>query len=257
MVMLQEAPTRPTSTGRAANAVRKSLGHRKPLTTTRGWRRFFLPVTYVYSLLLTVVTLLIAVRGDDVRSRIVEHASTNLNNLLRGHLGTLFSSAFVLGDQASAILIIPLLVCVLALAERRLGSARLLRIFLAGHVGATVLVAVGLWVAVVAEWLPSSIAYSEDVGVSYGAMALIGSFVTLLPARWRPTWTISWLAVAGASVVMGRTFTNVGHLLAVAIGLVVGAYLIRSGRMQQARFGRFESTLLGTAAVLGYLLLVG
>lgn len=250
MVMLQEAPTRPVSIGCAANTARK--------THLPAWRRFFLPVTYVYSLVLVVVTLLIAARGDAVRSRIVEHASTNLNNLLRGHVGTLFSSAFVLGDQSSAILILPLLVCVLALAERRLGSARLLRIFLAGHVGATILVAVGLWVAVVAEWLPSSIAFSEDVGVSYGAMALIGSFVTVLPTRWRPTWTICWLAVAAASVVMGRTFTNVGHLLAVAIGLVVGGYLIRSGRMPQPdRFGRFESTLLGTAAVLGYLLLVG
>jgi hypothetical protein len=222
------------------------------------WRSLLLPVTYTYAALLVAVTVLVAELSDDDQSRVVLHASTNLHNLLRGHIGTLLSSAFVIGDSNAALMIIPLLVCVLALAELRFGSRRLLRIFVAGHIGATLLVALGLWVAVEAEWLPWSISQSEDVGISYGAMALIGAFIALLPSRWRATWAICWLAVAVAGVAMGRTFTNVGHLLSVVIGLAAGFWLIRSGRLDGLRrLSWLESGLLGTGALLGYLLLVG
>ncbi|MCX4091994.1 rhomboid-like protein [Nocardia sp. alder85J] len=245
MVVLEEAP--------AQRAVIESGAVTRPR-----WRRFVLPVTYTYAALLVAVTVLVSELSDDDQSRVVLHASTNLHNLLRGHIGTLLSSAFVIGDSNAALMIIPLLVCVLALAELRFGSRRLLRIFVAGHIGATLLVALGLWVAVEAEWLPWSISQAEDVGISYGAMALIGAFIALLPSRWRPTWAICWLAVAVAGVVMGRTFTNVGHLLAVAIGLAAGCWAIRSGRADGLRRLTWpESGLLGTGALLGYLLLVG
>ncbi|WP_019931123.1 rhomboid-like protein [Nocardia sp. BMG111209] len=245
MVVLEEAPVQGASLESGT-------------VTTPRWRRLLLPVTYTYAALLVAVTVLVSELSDDDQSRVVLHASTNLHNLLRGHIGTLLSSAFVIGDSNAALMIIPLLFCVLALAELRFGSRRLLRVFVAGHIGATLLVAIGLWVAVEADWLPWSISQAEDVGISYGAMALIGAFIALLPSRWRPTWAICWLAVAVAGVAMGRTFTNVGHLLAVAIGLAAGFWWIRSGRLDALRRLSWpESGLLGTGALLGYLLLVG
>lgn len=221
------------------------------------WRRLFLPVTYGYAALLISVTIVLAGLGEATQSRVILHASTNLNNLWRGHLGTLFSSALVIEDWNAAVVIIPLLACLLALAELRFGAGRLLRIFLAGHVGATLLVAAGLWVAVSADWLPMSVTGVEDVGVSYGAMALIGAFIAVLPERWAHTWAIAWFAVAVTGVVMGGTFTNVGHLLAVSIGLLAGYRLVRSGRFELRRLHGWEAGLLVAASVLGYVVLVG
>ncbi|MFI5779165.1 rhomboid-like protein [Nocardia sp. NPDC051570] len=221
------------------------------------WRRFLLPVTYAYVALLVGVTVWLSEMNDSAQSKFMLHASTNLHNLLRGHFGTLFSSAFVIGDTSTSLLIIPLLLSLLALAELRFGAWQLIRIFLAGHIGATLLVAVGLWVAVESDWLPIDITRAEDVGISYGAMALIGAFYALIPVRWRPTWAITWIAVAVAGVVMGRTFTNVGHLLSVVIGLLAGFWVLRTGRPALPRLSWFEIALLVTASGLGYLMLVG
>ncbi|WP_280370583.1 rhomboid-like protein [Nocardia wallacei] len=225
-----------------------------------GWRRFFLPVTYGYAAMLITVAALLAALSDAAQTQVILRASTNLSNLLRGNYGTLVSSALVVGDGAAAALLIPLLVCLLALAERRFGALTTIRIFVAGHIGATLLVAAGLWVAVTADWVPVSTTTAEDVGISYGAMAVIGAFVVLLPRRWRATWSITWLAVAVSGVAMGRTFTNVGHLLALAIGLVVAFWLLRTQRVRLPRLHRmtrFECGLLAVASALGYLLLVG
>ncbi|WP_051499750.1 rhomboid-like protein [Nocardia sp. BMG51109] len=225
--------------------------------TRSGWRRFFLPVTYGYAVLLIAVAGLLAALGDTAQNKVVLRASTNLSNLLSGNYGTLVSSALVVGDGAVAALIIPLLICLLALAELRFGALTTIRIFVAGHIGATLLVAAGLWVAVTADWVPVSITTAEDVGISYGAMAVIGAFVVLLPGRWRATWAISWLAVAVSGVAMGRTFTNAGHLVALAIGLLAGFWLLRTHPPRLPRLTRFECCLLAIASALGYLMLVG
>ncbi|MFB7718070.1 rhomboid family intramembrane serine protease [Nocardia sp. NPDC056100] len=230
----------------------------EPVATTRtGWRRLFLPVTYGYAALLISVTVLLSILSEATQTRVVLHASTNLYNLLHGRIGTLFSSAFVIDDLQSAAVIIPLLACLLALAEMKFGALRLLRIFVVGHVGATVIVALGLWIAVSANWLPVEVTHVSDVGVSYGAMALIGAFIALVPSRWKPTWAITWLAVAVAGVAMGRTFTNVGHLLAFSIGLLAGYRVLRRGRTELPKLNAWEGGLLTAASILGYIMLVG
>ncbi|MQY23738.1 rhomboid-like protein [Nocardia macrotermitis] len=228
------------------------------VTTSRfRWRRLFLPATYGYAALLILVTVLVSVLSNSAQTRVMLHASTNLYNLLNGHLGTLFSSALLIGDTDTSLLVLPLLICLLALAELKFGASRLIRIFLAGHLGSTLLVALGLWVAVEAHWLPLAITHAEDVGISYGSMALIGAFLVLMPSRWRPTWAITWLAVAVAGVAMGRSFTNVGHLISVSIGLLVGLWLIRRGRTVPHGFKKVEIVLLVIATLLGYTILVG
>ncbi|MEV5652258.1 rhomboid-like protein [Nocardia sp. NPDC052254] len=247
MVLLQEPATQ-AALGSDHVAADRSLTLRE---------RFKLPMTYSYGVLLIAVTVLVSVLGDSQQTRVIQHASTNLHNLLAGRFGTLLSSAFVIGDGTAGALLIPLLVCLLILAEWRFGALSLLRIFIAGHIGATLLVAGGLWIAVSVKWLPTSISFAEDVGVSYGALAVIGSLIVVLPSKWRPTWAISLGAVAVAGVVMGRTFTNVGHLLALSIGLLVGWLLLRSGRTRVSRLNWVETALLVVAALLGYVLLVG
>ena len=107
------------------------------------------------------------------------------------------------------------------LAELMWGSVRLVVAFAVGHVGATLLVAAGLTAAVELGWLPVSVSRATDVGMSYGAAAVLGSLTTAIPRRWRPAW-IGWLLAAGVGVVaVGRDFTDVGHAVALALGMLV------------------------------------
>ncbi|MGO4613662.1 rhomboid-like protein [Nocardia sp. 2YAB30] len=221
------------------------------------WWRPRLPATAGYLVGLIIVSAVFSALSDSAQTRMVLHASTNLHNLLNGRVGTLLSSAFVIGDVGAAWILIPLLACLLALAELRFGAVRLVRVFLAGHIGATLLVAAGLWVAVEAGWMPTNIRWAEDVGVSYGAMALVGALVAAVPHRWRIAWATVWFIVAAEGVLIGQTFTNVGHLVSFTIGSAVGFFMIRNRATMMHRLTRAESALLAVSAVLAAILLMG
>ena len=140
--------------------------------------------------------------GPRVQGRVISHASTNLHNLSHGHIGTLFVSAFVI-DAGPIYVWLPGLMCLLALAELLWRSGRLLVAFAVGHIGATLLVAVGLTAAVELGWLSADVTRATDVGMSYGASAVLGSLSAAIPRRWRPAWIGWWLAV-GVAVVARR-----------------------------------------------------
>src|SRR5688500_15799512 len=93
-------------------------------------------VTVAYAAILTGVTTALMALDPRAQSRIISHASTNLHNLSRGHLGTLFVSAFVV-DAGPVYVWLPGLVCLLAIAEHMWRSRRLVVAFVVGHVGAT------------------------------------------------------------------------------------------------------------------------
>ncbi|MFI9414000.1 rhomboid-like protein [Nocardia gamkensis] len=230
----------------------------EPATSAQArWWRPRLPATAAYLAGLIIVSAIFSALSDSAQTRMVLHASTNLHNLLSGRLGTLLASAFVIGDAVGSWVIIPLLACLLALAELRFGALRLVRVFLVGHVGATLLVAAGLWVGVRAGWVPASIRWAEDVGVSYGAMALIGALVAAMPYRWRIAWSTVWFIVAVEGVLIGQTFTQAGHLVALTIGTAVGFFMIWSRTTIRRRLTRIEGALLAASAVLAAILLMG
>ncbi|MFI1918854.1 rhomboid-like protein [Nocardia sp. NPDC020380] len=224
------------------------------MTDSVGLRR--LRITLGYTFLLLVSTTVLAFLSDPTVDQVMLRASTNLHNLLHGHIGTLLSSAFFIGTGLEAWLILAALGALLALTEMRFGGRRLVGIFLAGHVGATLIVAVGLWVGVRAGWLPDSIFDAEDVGISYGAMALIGALVAVLPPRLRWFWYVFWPLVAVDGVLVGQTFTNVGHLLSVLIGLSLGFFMIRR-RSAPRPLSIVECGWLAVSVILGGSLLLG
>jgi hypothetical protein len=188
-------------------------------------------------------------QGPQAQNRIISHASTNLHNLSRGHLGTLFVSAFVI-DAGPIYVWLPGLVCLLAVAELLWRSGRLVVAFAAGHVGATLLVAVGLTAAVELGWMSSDVTRATDVGMSYGASAVLGALTAAIPRRWRPAWTGWWIGVAVAVVAIGMDFTDVGHAVALLLGMVVAT---RFG--QPARWTAVRCLLLVVASFFGFLML--
>jgi hypothetical protein len=206
-------------------------------------------VAYAVTLLLVATTLLVL--GPRVQDRVVSHLSTNLHNLAHGHLGTLLGSAFVTADGQVYVLL-PGLVCLLALAELLWRSGRLVLAFALGHIGATLTVAVGLAAAIKFGWLPISIARTSDVGLSYGAMAVLGTLTAAIPPRWRPAWIGWWLAVAMVVVASGADFTAAGHTVALILGMLLSTRFRSDTHWTLVRL-----VLLAGGMTFGYQVLTG
>ncbi|BBY60626.1 hypothetical protein MSAR_37620 [Mycolicibacterium sarraceniae] len=167
-------------------------------------------VTLVYSAALTVVAVALVALGPQVRDQVIWRTSTNLHNLGQGQLGTLIGSAFVT-DRGPIYVRLPGLFAILGLAELLWHSRRMMLAFVVGHVGATLLVAAGLAATLAAGLTSWSIANVTDVGMSYGAVGVLGALTAAIPQRWRAVWTGWWLAVAvGAVASSAGDFTNVG-----------------------------------------------
>jgi hypothetical protein len=179
-------------------------------------------VTVGYAAMLVAVATALVILGPRVQDAVISHMSTNLHNLARGHFATLVGSVFVTSNGFIYVWL-PGLICLLALAELFWRGGRLILAFGLGHVGATLIVAVGLAVAIRVGWVPITVARASDVGISYGAVAVLGTLTVAIPARWRPAWIGWWLAVALLAVLAGDDFTNAGHLVALTIGMVLSA----------------------------------
>ena len=207
-------------------------------------------VTVSYAVILTCVTIVLMALGPRVQDRVIRHASTNLHNLSHGHFGTLVGSAFVV-DAGPIYIWLPGLVCLLALAELLWRSGRLVVAFAVGPYRRDASGRSSACIAAVEMgWLPWSVSRATDVGMSYGAAAVLGALTAAIPRRWRPAWIGWWLAVGVAVVAVGRDFTDVGHAVALALGMLVSMRFGRPVRWTPARL-----VLLGVGAAFGYLML--
>jgi hypothetical protein len=207
-------------------------------------------VTIAYAaVLLTIAATLLAL-GSPVQDLVVRHVSTNLHNLANGHLGTLVGSAFVT-EGRDIYVILPGLVCLLALGELIWRGRRLVLTFVLGHVGATIMVAAGLAIAITAGWLPIAVAHASDVGISYGAAAVLGALTAVIPLRWRPGWISWWLAIAVVAA-SWADFTAVGHMIALILGMGLSS---RLGAV--ADWTRTRVALLVVGAAFGYMMITG
>jgi len=209
-----------------------------------------LRVTTAYALALVAVSGTLTALGPHTRDAVVSRMSTNLHNLAHGRLSTLVGSAFV-EDGGDVFVWLPGLVCLLALGELIWHSRGLLIAFAVGHVGATLLVAVGLVAAVEAGWLPTSVARASDVGVSYGAVCVLGALTASIPSRWRAVWIGWWLGI-GVAAALGTDFTPFGHILALLLGMGL-SYRLRP----IARWTAIHMVLLFGGVAFGYFLVSG
>ena len=212
-------------------------------------RLYLVRVTVGYASTLIVVATTLLFLGPRVEGAVVSHMSTNVYNLARGHVATLVGSVFVTSDGFIYVWL-PGLICLLALAELFWRSRRLIVAFGLGHIGATLIVGVGLAAAIRFGWLPISVAHASDVGISYGAMAVLGALTVVIPPRWRPAWVGWWLVVALLAVFAGDDFTNAGHLVALIIGMSLSARF-----RVVARWTPLRCVLLAIGAGFGYLVL--
>ncbi|WP_082951214.1 rhomboid-like protein [Mycobacterium mantenii] len=207
-------------------------------------------VTATYAVLLLVIYLILAALGPHAHAVAVTRMSTNVHNLGRGQLGTLIGSAFV-NDGGDLFFWLPGLVCLLALGELMWCGRGLLVTFAVGHIGATLIVAVGLVAAIETGMLPVSVARASDVGISYGAVCVLGALTAAIPARWRGVWAGWWLGTAVVAAA-AADFTAVGHVVALLLGVGLSLRL-----RSVASWTPIHQALLIVGVTFGYLLLAG
>ena len=173
--------------------------------------------TATYFWIITATSLVQAGASARLGNAILRASSTNLNGLARNPVNVLITSALWL-DKGGYLFFAATAVLVLAPLERWLGWWRWLVAFALGHVGASLLVAVGLSVGVHTGRISPSISRVIDVGASYGTATCAALLCYLAPRRWR------WLAAAGlwavvlAALVEDANPTAWGHAAAAAIG---------------------------------------
>ncbi|MDI5971137.1 hypothetical protein POF50_017595 [Streptomyces sp. SL13] len=197
------------------------------------------PGTYIWLLLLAVTALQFQQLPPRLRRVVLHVDSTNLFQLAHHPLHVLVLSA--LWTQASALgVFVVLFTLIHAPVERWLGTGRWLAVVVLAHVGATLLSEAVVWLAILSGVDGRRMQYTLDIGVSYGLAGVAG----VLAYRFRPPWREVYLVVAlgylGGRVVLFHTFTDIGHLVALAIGLCCRP-LTRDARGRDAWRGRFAA----------------
>jgi hypothetical protein len=192
------------------------------------------PATTAYIAILSATTAVLSTLDRSAAHRLLLEVSTNLHQLAHVPVRVLVGSAFWLGGWWQLALWAGLFAAVILPVERRLGWRRTTLAFAAGHVGATLLVAAGLVVGLRLDVVDPRVVRAEDVGASYGFFAVAALGTYLLGPRAR----LPYLGLLGGYALLqaarSATFTDVGHLLAVAIGLACYP-LARPSRAASAR----------------------
>jgi hypothetical protein len=190
------------------------------------------PATFAYLAALSVTTWVLLSSSGQVVDLLLREHSTSLNQLIANPVKVLIRSGFWAPGYALLAWAI-LFAVVLAPAERWLGTRRWVTVFAAGHVLATLGAALVLWLEIRYGWASPQLEDSIDVGVSYGFAAVAAVFTFRLPGAWRWYWAATLVAAALAALLIGRTFTDVGHLLALGIGFA--CYPLTTGAATRSR----------------------
>jgi hypothetical protein len=203
------------------------------------------PVSTTFVALMSVTTIVLASLGAGQRQQLLLTSSTNLVRLEHDPLRVLVLSILWESPTGFLTLVLPT-VLVLAAVEQRIGSLRAFAVLAAGHVGGTLLTALGIALGIHIGTLAPNVADAVDVGVSYATYALIGYAGFLLAGRARLLFLTPVALILVATVATDRDFTSVGHLFSAVIGIALGL----------GGFGRREAHPRLALALIGAALLV-
>ncbi|MEV7613180.1 rhomboid-like protein [Streptomyces sp. NPDC089799] len=191
----------------------------EPSRPIRSWIRST-PGTHIWLLVIAVTSLVVVIAPDRIDHVLLHRNSSNLHQLVRYPVRALIGSAFWIEDPASLALYAVLFELFHAPVERWLGTGRWLAIVATAHVTATLISQRLVLAAIAHHRAPRSMAHVVDIGVSYGLAASIGVLTYRLPHPWRWPYLIGVVAFFGIPLVTGANFTDLGHAIALSVGLL-------------------------------------
>jgi hypothetical protein len=210
-----------------------TLGRTSPRARV-GWRGR--DVALGYGVLVVVVAVCLAVVPAAAAGRVISSSSTNLVNLRLHPPFVMVVSAFVEPSLWELWIVVPV-VWALGEVQRWLGRAAVLVVGVLGHVGTTLFVSTVLTAGIAKGRIALAEATATDVGVSYVLVAALGLLAARVPGA-RRLWYVAGLSsFFVGSLLVARSFTDLGHLVAWTLGLglavlvsrAAGAVALRSG----------------------------
>ncbi|GAB1819952.1 rhomboid-like protein [Herbidospora sp. RD11066] len=186
------------------------------------------PATFTYIVVFSSSTLLQRTAPPNLIDVLTTMQSTNLVRLSASPLVVLADSALWVADRGAFLTFyVGVFATVVAWAEQRYGTPRIIVIGLCGHVFGSLLTALVEYHAITNGLAPARLAVTTDVGVSYIMVAGVVAAVVLMRGRWRATGVIALAVGVGAPVVFTGTIWNLGHLLATLCGLAAALISLR------------------------------
>ncbi|MFI5676524.1 rhomboid-like protein [Streptomyces cellulosae] len=176
------------------------------------------PGTYVWLALLFVTTVAVHHMSPDFEREFLLERSTNIRGLSENPGRALVASALLI-DGGKWLPQVFLYSVFHAPAERWLGTVRWLVVCVTAHVLASLVSEGAVLVAMWDGRAPASTADTLDIGVSYALAGVVGVLVYRIARPWRYGYVVAVLLVYGVPLVVGRTFTDLGHFVALLIGL--------------------------------------
>lgn len=178
------------------------------------------PGTHIWLLVIAVTSIVVVIAPDRVEHVLLHRNSSNIHELVKHPIRALLSSAFWIENPASLALYALLFECFHAPVERWLGSLRWLVIVATAHIAATLASQQVLLMAIRDNRAPHSMTHVVDIGVSYGLAASVGVLTYRLPGPWRWFYLAGAVAFFGLPLLTGGTFTDLGHAISLAVGLL-------------------------------------
>lgn len=172
----------------------------------------------LYAIIVLSVAVFLHDKDGRVQEQIVLHSSTNISNLHHSPIYVLVVSAFVVPSITGLWVLVPLVV-LFGAAQRWLGRIPAFVVAAIGHVLATLFVAVLIAAGITHGRLAASAAHDPDVGVSYAVATIAAFLVAVVPLRFRAPYLATLVIVYAVPMVFAPTFTDVGHLTSVLLGL--------------------------------------
>ncbi|MFJ6778453.1 rhomboid-like protein [Streptomyces yangpuensis] len=191
----------------------------EPSRPLRSWIRSS-PGTHIWLLIIAVTSIIVAIAPDQLDRVLLHRNSSNIHQLVQHPVRALISSAFWIANPASLALYAVLFEVFHAPVERWLGTLRWFVIVATAHVVATLISQKVLLTAIQDHRAPRSMTHVVDIGVSYGLAASIGVLTYRLPRPWRWLYLAGAVAFFGVPLATGGTFTDLGHAIALTVGLL-------------------------------------